>query len=192
MTICPALESGTPTVVILFNPQSCEKDLHIRLPVGLPSGITKYAVYSSTGAVLPAQILPLTAEDSSLRSEYYAYKSLVPVQWLAFNSGPVPGMGFVALFLQPLGGEEAAASATVISTPAAPTVAALRGGLASDTTLTNGVVSLTFDGTTGFLTSYASSETGISIPMTATLLWWNSSVGSSVDDKTGDNGQGER
>jgi hypothetical protein len=193
VTICPALEAGTATVLVLYNEDSTAKaNIPVHVPVGLPTGITKYAVYDATGAALPAQMLPLSATDSHLRTEYYSYAGSNPVQWLAFNSGPVPAMGFTVIFLQPLGGVRAAkVTSTVVSELSAPTegLSSLRGAPVDDTVLTNGIVSLSFDGTTGFLTNYGNAASGISVAMTSTLLWWNSSAGDSRDDKSGDNDQ---
>ena len=69
------------------NQLSQPRDVRVRVPVGLPSGVASYAVYDRAAQPVASQLLPLSAVDASLRTEYYNYSSALPpaaVQWLAF------------------------------------------------------------------------------------------------------------
>ena len=200
-TICPALEAGAATVVAVYNSGSQARPVHVRLPVGLPPGVASYAVFNSSAAPAPAQLLPLTATDAQLRTQYYSYNaSTVPIAWLAFTAEDVPPMGYAAYFLMPAAAAvEAPATAATRSAPA-PRLQRkqpqqqpqpqqqqplLRAAVA-DTTLSNGLISLTFDGASGLLKSYASAADGIDTPFTQAFYWWNSSTGNFRNDGTGD------
>ena len=159
VTICPALESGVASVLVLYNPQSQARSSNIRLPVGLPTGVASYAAFDSAATSIVAQITPLTPVDTALRTEYYGYKSATPVAWLHFVA-ELPAMGYAAYFIVP-SATSAGAPRTHLSKP---TPIAL--GANADATVTNGIVTLTFDGSTGLLKSYANSENGFSGPLT--------------------------
>jgi hypothetical protein len=152
-TICPALEAGVPTVVLLYNSQAQGRTaVPVRLPVGFPAGVKSYAVYGPTGAAVTAQLLPLNAEDGVLRTEYYAYKSGVSVQWLAFQAA-LPAVGFAAYFVVP-----SATSAGAPSTFESTVAEVVLSDSAAPVTLSNGVLTLTFDGASGLLTTWANTQ----------------------------------
>ena len=92
-----------------------------------------------------------------------------PTQWLAFQVPAVPAAGYTTIFLLP--------SSTVNGAPltlaSRPTRPDAHGG---DETLSNGDVTLTFDGTTQLLKSFARSD-GFALPLDASLLFYESSVG---------------
>ncbi len=178
-TICPVLESGTPYVLLIWNQLSQGHTAHVRVPVGTPAGVASYAVFNETAGAVRAQMLPLSAADVALRGEYYNYSSAAPVAWLAFNAEALPPMGYKAFFLQP--------SAAAVAATAATAPARARAGLrASDTVLSNGVVSLTFDGATGLVSHYANAGDAVDTPFTQDFAWWNSSTGNFMNDGTGD------
>jgi hypothetical protein len=185
VTICPLLEAGQPIVVAIYNQIAQDRVVHVRLPVGLPSGVKSYAVYNSSAVQIPAQLTAPSAVDASLRSEYYAYNSATPVSWLTFNAAGVPAMGFSVFFLQP------SATASSVAQPADKPVAkraptSRRALRSADTSMSNGIVTLTFDGTSGLLKSYANSVDGVTMPFSQSFLWWNSSTGNFAKDGTGD------
>ena len=161
VTICPALESGVASVIVLYNSQSQPSTSNIRLPVGLPSGVASYAVYDSAAAPAVAQITPLTPVDSALRTEYYGYKSATPVSWLHFFAS-IPAMGYAAYFIVPQA-SRAAAPLTHLTKPV-PVLIGARD--AADATVTNGIVTLTFDGSTGLLKGYTNAANGVTAPLT--------------------------
>ena len=132
------------------------------------AGVASYAVYDATGAPVTAQIIPLSARDSALRSLYQG--SNIPVQWIAFVA-PLPAAGYSAFFLVPQA-KAANAPSTVFSTVttlSAPTA-----------TITNGQLSLTVDAATGFLAGYADASTGVNIPLAQSWLSYIGAVGSNV------------
>jgi hypothetical protein len=183
VTICPVLEAAQPTVLVIYNQLAQDKTVHVRVPVGLPSGVASYKVFNSSADAVAAQLVAPSQTDADLRV-YYSYSSAVPVQWLAFNAPNVPAMGYAAYFLQPSATRETPA-------PAAAAVAAvaarkLRATGGADTVMSNGVVSLTFDGTTGLLKTYANSADGVNTPLAQAFMWWNSSTGNYHKDGCGD------
>ena len=179
VTICPALESGQAAVVIIYNQQSqARAGAPVRIPVGLPTGVSAYVVTDSQGNAVTPQLLPLTSEDTYLRQTYYSYASNVPMSWLAFQA-TVPAMGYAAYFLTPQKAGSDAATVAVVMSEEEP--------MLQDTILSNGVISLTFSATTGLITSYSNAQTGLAnFPFSQTFAWWNSSTGNFHNDGTGD------
>lgn len=176
VTICPALEAGVPTALIVFNSQAQTVGAApVRVPVGFPAGVASYAVTGPTGAAVTAQLLPLSPADSHLRTAYYNYTSTVSVQWLAFQAS-LPPAGFATYFFTP------AASAKEAAHTHASEVTVHRVGSASrDSVLTNGVLSLTFDGPSGALKAYANAQTGVSSPIAQNLMYYRSFPGTQKD-----------
>ena len=169
VTICPALEAGQPTVVLAYNSLGqTQGNATIRLPAGFPTGVASYAVYDSAGKPVTAQLVPLSARDSALRTLYQG--SNVPVQWIAFVA-PLPAAGYSAFFLVP---QASAANAPSTFTS---TVATLSTPTA---TITNGRLSLTVDATTGFLSGYADASTGVNIPLAQSWLSYIGASGNKV------------
>ena len=79
VTLCAALETAQPTVVMLYNALGqAAPTAPIRLSVGMPTGITSWAVQDGSGAPVLAQIVPLSSRDAALRMLYNG--STVPVQ----------------------------------------------------------------------------------------------------------------
>lgn len=96
-TICEPLESGSPTLVVLYNARGADVESSpVRVAVGITAG--SFDVMDATGQLLPAQLLPLSAADLALRNEYYgAAKPAAPLSWLAWQAG-LPPAGKVVLF----------------------------------------------------------------------------------------------
>jgi hypothetical protein len=181
VTICPALESGKPTVLVVYNQIAQARTVHVRVPVGLPAGVASWSVLNGSAAAVASQLSAPSATDAALRA-YYSYASAVPVQWLTFNAPNVPAMGFSVFFLQP--SASASASTEAAERAAAAPARSLRAN--ADTVVSNGLVTLTFDGASGLLTTYANAADQISTPFTQSFKWWNSSTGNFPDDGTGD------
>ena len=170
-TICPILESGVPTVITFWNQQAQGKPyLNVLLPVGFPNTISSYNVYNSNGELIVAQILPLSDRDISLRENYYMTNFTSPMQWLAFQVSAV-AVGYVTYFIVPASSTDEA-PLTYISQLEYPT-----GDTRASYTLTNNIITLNFDSTTGLLNQYTNTVTNQQVPLNQSLLWYNSSAG---------------
>ena len=101
-TICPALEAGAATALLVYNQQGRARDVRVRLPVGLPPGVAAWSVAAADGAPLTAQTLPLSAADEALRGDYYRHYpspcDALPGAWTdpAQNEFPWSGSGGAA------------------------------------------------------------------------------------------------
>lgn len=182
-TICDALQTtpapGVPVYVTAWNSRGQALPAQpFRIPVALPSSIKSYTVTSPAGATLTAQLLPASPSDLSLRTQYYQAPSATPIAWLCFQ-GDMPAAGFSVFTITPVATlREAPNTHPTIITTADP----------SGANITNGVLTLTFDGT-GLLATYTSP----SIPTTPLVHSWgyyNSSIGTDAPkDGTPDSGQ---
>ena len=168
VTICPALEGGSGFALLLYNQQATALGPQgILLPVA--NNTKGYSVAdAATGAALPAHLVALTPDDLSIRRGYYGYNSNTPMAWLAVSLPSVPALGFAVVIVTPN------ASPAAVPPPA-PTA------IVEDTTITNGIISLTFSSASGLLTSFNG------VPFSQNYLWWNSSTGNHTDDHSGDN-----
>lgn len=187
VTICPALEAGTASIVAVYNNQGQERpNVLLRFPVGNPASGSTYAVYDATGAAVTAQLIPVTAVDTHLRTEYYAYNSIT-VTWLAFV-GDLPPMGYTTYFIVPTaaGARVSTTKSTLADmmptgTDATPdnTEAGLDAPTANPT-MTNGIVTLTFNASTGLVTLFE--KNGTSTPFGQNFGWYNASAGEQDSD----------
>ena len=166
VTLCPALEAGTAVVVVVHNALGqARAGVPIRLSAGFPAGVKSWAVTDATGKPVAAQLVPASPRDLALRT-LYGGNAAVSTQWLCFV-GDLPAAGFSAFFLVP--------SASAEGAPAthASVVTELRAG-AGDQTITNGRVTLTVSADTGFMSNFADSAAGVSVPLAQS---WESYVG---------------
>lgn len=164
-TICPALEAGLPTAVVIYNSLGQPVSPYcVRLPVGLPSGVGSYSVLDSLGAKVLAQLEPVAPTDTQLREGYYQYAAGPPVAWLVFEAS-LPPMGFATYYLLPLPGEPPVANAVPLHA-SGPNVS-----------LSNGIVSLEFDTASGLLKSWTDFASQTTTAFTQALMWYNSSAG---------------
>lgn len=155
-TLCPALESGRPVVVLAFNAlDTAQSAAPIRLSVGFPAGTASYAVVDDSGAPVTAQLVPRSARDDALRTLYGG--AAVATQWLCFTA-QLPAVGYAAFFVTPM-----SSAAAAHSTHASRVVAVPAAGNAS---ITNGRLTLTVSADTGFLGGYADAATGVSLALT--------------------------
>lgn len=177
VTICATTEAGGPFALLLYNQRSEPLHAHsVRVPLAIsPNGFS--VTLAADGTTIPSQSVPLTADDVLIRTTYYNVPMAKPVEWLAFTLPTVPAMGFTVALVQPKAAAVGAGASA--SAAAAVTVAPIL----KDTTLSNGLTTLTFSATTGLLTTFNGQ------PFSQTYLWWNSSTGSSVDDQSNDNDQ---
>ena len=173
VTLCVPLEKpvvGTTVLAAVWNPQSSPQDVRLRLPVGvLPGG--SYKVAGPDSAPLIAQIIPLSAEEVYLRGVYHGTAG-VPMQWLAFVAPAVPPMGYSVVFITPVAGEGEARS-TVHSRVDVVDLSGRRGD--AGPTLTNGIITLTYDGGSGALTRYSNTISRIDVPFTHDFAYYNGS-----------------
>lgn len=175
VTICPALESGKPSAVLIWNQQATPTlAKNIILSVGFPSGISSYSVIDNLGNSVNAQIIPLSPRDVSIRTSYYNVSNSANVQWLAFQTnGPLPPAGYAVYFITPVASvEDAPFTASSTLRTIMPS---------ADSTLTNGRITLTFDGSSGLARQWSDSSSGINEAFAQTFMWYNSSVGNSDD-----------
>lgn len=185
VTICPPLETASPSLYILYNQLSAVLvNETVRIPVGFASGISSYVVYDGSATPTPAQLLPLSASDIILRDSYYSYTGLPAsaVQWLAFTAPAVPALGYVVFFLVPT------SEVSSLSTTTQSTVEEIP-FKSTPVDISNGIIKVEFDGTTGLIKSYTNLEKGINISFSQNFWYYNSSCGEYPDDNTGDNSQ---
>lgn len=178
VTICPPTEAASgPVLVTVHNPQSSNATSFVRLPVGFQAGVASWSVLDHSGASVTAQVLPLSPADSALRARH-GVPNAVNTQWLAFAAPSIPAAGFVVFFLVPAASVADAPSthfSTVRSVPRS-----LKGG-AGASAITNGVLTLNFDASTGRMASYADAVTGVTVGLTQQYLAYLPSQGDSVD-----------
>lgn len=186
---CASLEQGLPTIIVVYNSQSHERvNQSVRIPVGLPQGVSSWRVLATDGVTaLTAQLLPTSRRDVFLRESYYGAPAAPGdgIQWLVFLAPSVPAMGFAAYFLEP-------SAKAVFSTHQSRAVRIRPGSSSSaDQHITNGVVTLTISGSTGLLSGWSSTATGISTPLLQEFLWYNASSGNAANDGTGGSSWGQ-
>ena len=158
VTLCAPLEAGLPTVMLVYNALGQALDAApVRVSAGFPPGVASWAVVDADGASVTAQLVPLSPRDAALRALYNASNaSAAAVQWLCF-SGALPAAGYAAFFLVPCNSTGCAPStfASVLGAPAQ----------AADSTVTNGRLTLTVSGATGFLSRLEDAATGLALPL---------------------------
>ena len=194
-TLCAALERGEPVALLVYNQQAhaaaagASAAANVRVPVGLPAGVASYAVFDADAAPVVAQLLPPSAADVALRDGYYnatTKAATANVHWLAFQAARLPPVGYSVFFLVP-SASAAGAPLTHLSEErrvvigAAAAAGADRAG-AGDSIMTNGVITLTFDGSTGLLSHFASARSGLDLALSQQLGFYNSSAGTHMGD----------
>jgi hypothetical protein len=178
-TICPPLEAPTPgappTMVLLYNALSYpRRTAPVRLPVALSTApaVASWRVTASDGATpITAQLLPPSAADLTLREKYYDAPA-VNMTWLAWLAPEVPPLGYAAFFLEPV-----AAAGGAPHTHASHASLHRPSRAAADQVLTNGVVSLTFDGTSGLVAAIDDAASGLALPLSQSLFYHRASPG---------------
>ncbi len=185
-TICAPLTSGGTANVSLtaWNPRGqALPTANFRVPVavGGSGAVKSFAVTdAATGLALTAQLLPASASDLALRTEYYGepLPALGNLSWLCWQ-GTLPAAGFATFILTP-----------TLSAAAAPATIHSRLELrsSSNNSISNRLLTLTFDAE-GLLSSYASNATSSGTPLPLTQSWgyYNSSIGTNApNDNTTD------
>ena len=163
VSLCPSLEDGRATVVVLHNPLAQDVPAApVRLPVGLPAGVASFAVTDADGVPIIAQLVPLSARDEALRA-LYGGRSDSGVQWLCFCAA-LPTAGFTTVFILPVP-TRAAAPHTHASE-----VWLLSGG--ADEVVSNGRISVTISAATGWPSAYADAFYALSQPLTQTWAYY--------------------
>jgi alpha-mannosidase len=178
-TICAPLEaaqSGATIAVLLFNSQAqATVAAPVMLPV--PTVAASYAVADADSRAVIAQLLPLSAADLYLRSDYYSYSSGPAVQWLAFEATLPPG-GFAVYFVTPVSSARLAplthASAVMCFTEGGRRRASPVSDAAN---ITNGRITLTFSVETGLLARYVDAATGVDEALSQELRFYAASDG---------------
>ena len=176
-TLCAMTEALTgPVAFILYNAQSqVSAGTPVRIPVRTTppgGGAVTWAVLGPDGVTpIPAQLVPMSVPDVTLRTVYYGAPS-ANMSWCVFYAPPVPAVGFTTVFLQPV------ASASLAPETSFSSVRAVTLEAGTVSTLSNGVVTLTF-ADNGLLSQFASTAAGVplSLPLTQTLMSYSSSLG---------------
>ena len=188
VTVCPALEAGHAAAVLIWNQQATQPGVKsIMIAAGFPAGVKSYAVYDSAANAVVAQVLPLSARDVSLRTGYYNVSNPMNVQWLAFQTSaaaPVPPAGFAVYFIVPSATLEGAPLTHASAVRRVAVRGARLGRADADSTLTNGLLTITFDGSTGLVRRWANAQSGLSQALGQQFMWYNSSVGNSDDGQS--------
>ena len=187
-TICPALEAGRPTLLLVYNPKSraaaASGPQPMRVSVGFPAGVASWAVFGPDGTTpITAQLLPISRRDNYLRGAYYGRSGGAGVQWLVFQAAAVPAQGYAAYFLVP--------SATTGGAPATHASQLRRLSPGGDEILTNGLVSFTIAAATGAVSAYSNAISGASLPLTQSIFYYRASAGNGPNDGTGANAYGQ-
>ncbi len=179
-TICPPLEApfpgAPPTMVLFYNSLSYPRRVApVRLPVALSAApaVASWRVSASDGATpVTAQLLPPSAADLSLREQYYRAPT-ANMTWLAWLVPEVPPLGYVAFFLEPV-----AAAGDAPHTHASRVSLHRPSHAAADQVLSNGVVTLIFNGTSGLVVSIDDASSGLAaIPLAQSLFFNRASPG---------------
>ena len=152
VSLCPALESGAATVAVLYNSLGAAAPFApVRLPAGFPPGVASYTVYDAAGALVTAQLVPLSPRDAALRALYNG--SAMPVQWLCFTAA-LPAAGFAAYFVVP--------SAAAVPSTHESSLEPLAG---ADAVLSNGAIAVTVSAATGWPSAFADLGAGLVQPL---------------------------
>lgn len=177
-TICPQLEEPSPTsppvMIFLYNALSTPRAVApVRVPVALPPSVASWKVLAGDGVTqVTAQLLPPSPSDLDLRVNYYRADGNTNMSWLAFTVPAVPPHGYVAFFLTPVGAAEDAPHTHESRVSRHPCSDA-----AVDQVLSNGVVSLTFDGATGLVSAIDDARNGVTLPLAQSLFYYRASPG---------------
>jgi len=174
----------------------------VRVPVpAVGANSTTYAVYGPTGAAVQAQLLPASAADGHLRTEYYNYTAgPAAVRWLTFVAA-LPPAGYAMYFVVPSARAEDAPlthvsvptelrlEASVRGTRGGSSKRGTRGGkrragagasgvatVNGDQTISNGLINITISGATGLVSGFYSAAVG-AVPLSQTFGWYNASAG---------------
>lgn len=161
VSICPPTEAAAGTVLLsVHNPQSANATVFVRHPVGFPAGVASWSVTDHAGNAVTAQVLPLSPADAALRARY-GVANAANTQWLAFAATSVPAAGFAVYFLTPAAVAAGAPSTHFSAVRSVPR--ALKGG--APNSITNGVLTVGFDASTGRMASYTDAASGTSVAL---------------------------
>ena len=178
-TICPALENGTASIVLVYNSQGqplMNAPIKVSVGNGGNSKLT-WDVYDMNGNVIVSQLYPLSTADISLRATYYKVpfpnkNNSKSVSWLSFLAN-LPPAGYSTYFLVP---SSASTDETLDSSPTMPTKSNLR-KLQNDQILSNNLVSVTISSTTGMLSHFTDKINNIDIPLTQSWSYYIAAIG---------------
>ena len=176
-SMCSVTETAQASAVLLYNAGSQPLPAQpVRLPVLVsPSGgIASWSVLGADGTThIAAQLVPQAPADVSLRTQYYGVTSL-NMTWLAFVAPPLPAVGYSVVFLQPV---SAAHDAPLTSHSIVRAVELGAGG-----TLTNGILTITFDANNLMSSVASTSPSGLpSVALSQSFLYYNSSNGDATN-----------
>jgi alpha-mannosidase len=189
MTIC-GHTTGTDTfTVAAWNPQGQTSTQMIHVPVVGGTGWTVQdlgAGVDASTALLPSQAIPISSRTLELPMLYlnsYNMTDAEQAAWRKKNTNPathvlsiqvtMPAMGYTTVV--------ATRSATAEEETSSSSSSSSRVLTDGTTTVSNGRYELTFDGTTGLMTSVTNVVSNITTPLSIEWGWYNSSVGGCTD-----------
>lgn len=199
-TVCPAIESAsvsaaTVALVVYNSMAQARPNAPLYIPVGIipansdtaANGTQSWRVLAADGVTpITAQLLPLSDADIYLRELYYlspagpAGNPTGAMMWLAFQVPSLPAAGYTTVYLQPVSSRDEAPATHMSQIETAL-------GTAPGPTMSNGNVTLSFDGTTGLLSTFSSTTLngGQPVPVSQSVLYYPSSKGDSQDGQAG-------
>lgn len=162
---CPAavaaISADKALSILLLNPLGWTNSHVVRVP--LPSAATKVQVSDPAGKPVLSQLLPPWPKFSSVNN-----KTVTPASpTVAFNTTVAP-LGLAAYKIS----NSKRASSSSYASEAVPH------GKGDPLVLENAVLRATFDAQTGLLSALMRKDTGVSVDVKQSLLWYESSDGS--------------
>ena len=147
VSLCPASQSGSSLVVVIYNPQARQRTSLVRVPINS----TSYQVVDAKGAAVTFEIVRSTVNKAKT-----ADSAAFTLNFLA----TIPGIGFDTYFI------------TRSSNAPRENARALKTAQPDATTISNAAVTLTFDANSGLLTSYTDKTSGQTYPLTTDFGWY--------------------
>jgi len=145
-TICDFTQQNNAFATLLYNPVARSRSELVKLPV---TGPNAYTVYDQDGNLVPSQTV----------ASFEPFPKEKPAPYVLYFVASVKGLGYTTYFVQP--GSTTAQHAQWL-TPDAPI------------TIQNSAVSVSFDGSTGRLSSITNKASGVTSTITQDFYWYAS------------------
>jgi len=155
---CAFTEKNNQFAAIVYNPFGKSVMRWMRFPV---SGKGMYSVFDSMNNKVAYQLVPVTAATASLPD----HAGSSAANELVFLTN-IPPLGFSTYFIQATSQEPDLKAMSYISEP-----------IMADITIMNEFIALTFSGTTGLLMSMKMLESGITLNITQSLMYYQAFQG---------------
>ncbi|XP_063787232.1 lysosomal alpha-mannosidase [Pseudophryne corroboree] len=160
VSVCPLTETAKSFSVYLYNPLGQNVTWNVRLPV---DGVS-YAVKGPSGEAVPSEVTPVSSFTKAVRSDRgQAERELI-------FQAHIPPLGFSRFTV-----EKIAAQARFFMRKTTPK---------SPTQIENKYYRVQFHPDTGLISEINNLEKGISLPLTQSFYWYNSSIGNDESSQT--------